>query len=147
MGIKDWLKKLGSTEADINPVVPLAEVSVPVTPVVELPVVEPKVKKPRKKKEKKVKEEPPANAEKEAATAKGEPWVGVLGIEIDTDNVGTGAFILDWNDKFVAKLVRAGFRGKTDQDIVDQWFTSLCRSIIKEEFEQEMADPTNRTRE
>lgn len=103
-------------------------------------------KKPRKPRAKKKVEKPAEkfNPEKEAATLKGEPWVGVLDIELDVDNVGTGAFNLDWNDKFVAKLVRAGYRGKNDQEIVDQWFQTICRSVLAETYEQEQADPENR---
>lgn len=81
---------------------------------------------------------------KEIATAAGEPWVEVLGMDINPNNPGDGAFELDWNDKFVANLVRAGYQGKTDQDIVDNWFKAVCRNVIQENFEQEQADPTNR---
>jgi hypothetical protein len=65
-------------------------------------------------------------------------------MDIDPNNPGDGAFELDWNDKFVANLVRAGYQGKTDQDIVDNWFKAVCRNVIQENFEQEQADPTNR---
>lgn len=81
---------------------------------------------------------------KEIATAAGEPWVEVLSMDIDKDNPANGAFELDWNDKFVANLIRAGYQGKTDQDIVDNWFKTVCRNVIQENFEQEQADPTNR---
>ena len=81
---------------------------------------------------------------KEAATIKGEPWVEVIGMELDPADFGNGAFELDWNDIFVAKLVRAGFQGKTDQDIVDNWFRSVCRNVVLETYEQEQADPEKR---
>ena len=81
---------------------------------------------------------------KELATEAGEPWVEVLGIDIDKDNPGAGSFVLDWNDKFVANLVRAGYQGKTDQDIVDNWFRSVCQNVVLENYEQEQADPDNR---
>ena len=58
-----------------------------------------------------------STTEKDKATAAGEPWVSVIGVEIDPDNVGNGAFELDWNEIFLAKLVRAGYKGKTDQQI------------------------------
>lgn len=90
-------------------------------------------------KEQKVKKSP-----KELATERGEPWVEVISMEIDKDNPGQGSFELDWNDKFVANLTRAGYRGKTDQDIVDNWFRSVCQNVVMENYEQEMADPTNR---
>jgi hypothetical protein len=82
--------------------------------------------------------------DKATATAAGEPWVSVIGVEIDPDNVGNGAFELDWNEIFLAKLVRAGYKGKTDQQIVDLWFQEICRNVLTEAFEQEQADPDAR---
>ena len=81
---------------------------------------------------------------KELATEAGEPWVEVISMEIDKDNPGQGAFELDWNDKFVANLIRAGYQGKTDQDLVDNWFRSVCQNVVLENYEQEQADPDNR---
>jgi hypothetical protein len=91
-----------------------------------------------------IKEQKTKKTPKELATEAGEPWIEVLGMDIDKDNLGNGAFELDWNDKFVANLVRAGYQGKTDQDIVDNWFKTVCRNVIQENFEQEQADPSNR---
>jgi hypothetical protein len=90
-------------------------------------------------KEQKIKKTP-----KELATEASEPWVEVIGMELDKDNPGAGSFELDWNDKFVANLVRAGYQGKTDQDIVDNWFRSVCQNVVMENYEQEQADPSNR---
>jgi len=81
---------------------------------------------------------------KELATDAGEPWVEVIGMELDKDNPGAGSFELDWNDKFVANLIRAGYQGKTDQDLVDNWFRSVCQNVVLENYEQEQADPDNR---
>lgn len=83
---------------------------------------------------------------KELATERGEPWVNVLDMEIDMEDINSGAFTLDWNDKFVAQLMRFGYTGKTDQDIVDQWFQNVCRNIALEMYEQEQADLTNPNR-
>ncbi len=83
---------------------------------------------------------------KEKATSEGEPWVSVISVEIDENNIGNGAFELDWNEIFVARLVKAGFTGKTDIDIVDQWFKTVCQNVVMEHFEQEMADPEKRQR-
>ncbi len=85
-------------------------------------------------------------SEKDLATQRGEPWVSVMSVDLDMDNVGNGSFNLDWNEIFVARLVKAGYKGKDDITIVDQWFTDLCRNIITEQFEQQQADPTNRYR-
>lgn len=78
-------------------------------------------------------------SEKEIATEAGEPWVSVLGMELDTDSLERGAFELDWNDIFIAKLVRAGYQGKEDADLVDQWFQDVCRNVVLESFEKEQA--------
>lgn len=88
-----------------------------------------KVEEPKPKKEK-------AKTAKEIATEKGEPWVQVLSVELDPDNIGNGAFELDWNDKFITNLVRAGYQGKTDADMVDQWFGDVCRNVLAENYEQ-----------
>jgi len=77
--------------------------------------------------------------EKELVTERGEPYVAVISMEIDPNNVQNGAFELDWNDKFVANLIRAGYQmdtKDTDADIVDRWFTAVCRNVVLETFEQ-----------
>lgn len=84
------------------------------------------------------------NGPKELATAAGEPWVQVLSMEIDPENPGAGAFELDWNDIFVARLIKSGYQGKTDQDIVDNWFQDVCRNVVMETYQQEQADPDKR---
>lgn len=82
-----------------------------------------------------------ANA-KDAATKRGEPYISVVSVELDPDNVGNGAFELDWNDVFVAKLVRAGYEGKDDAQIVDRWFQTICRNVLMENYEQWEANQT-----
>ena len=81
----------------------------------------------------------PKKSEKDLATEAGEPWVSVLSMELEKENMDRGAFELDWNDIFVAKLVRAGYQGKTDNDIVDNWFQDVCRNIVLESYEKEQA--------
>lgn len=76
---------------------------------------------------------------KELATQRGEPYVTILSMDIDPDNLHQGSFELDWNEKFVANLLRAGYQGKTDADIVDQWFQNVCRHVVLETYEQEQA--------
>jgi hypothetical protein len=76
---------------------------------------------------------------KDLATEAGEPYVSVVSVELDPDDVGNGAFELDWNDVFVSRLVKAGFMIKktdTDAEIVDRWFQSVCRNILNENYEQ-----------
>ena len=91
------------------------------------------------------KEDPKKNKKKlsakELADKNKEPYITVLSMEIDPDNPSDGAFELDWNDIFVARLMKAGYQGKTDNDIVDNWFQSVCRNVVMENYEQEQADP------
>ena len=103
-----------------------------------------KEKKPRKVKEKKVE---PQLTEKEKATAAGEPYVNIIKMEVDPKDINSGSVELDFNDKFVLNLIRAGYKMKdtdTDNDIVDRWWTNLCRATVLETFEQEIADPDKR---
>jgi hypothetical protein len=107
----------------------------------------------KKQPETKAKAEPkPKKAEKtakELATEKGEPYVTILSMEVDPANMQNGAFELDWNDKFVANLVRAGYQMSpkdTDSDIVDRWFTAVCRNVVLETYEQYQAMDPERDR-
>lgn len=80
-----------------------------------------------------------AKSEKELATEAGEPYVTILSMDVDPANIHAGSFELDWNEKFVANLIRAGYVGKTHEDIVDQWFQNVCRHVVMETWEQEQA--------
>ncbi len=107
----------------------------------------PKEKKPRKPRLPKVEAPPPVLTPKEIATAAGEPYVEVLKFDMDQKDIHTGNFTIDFNDKFVLNLIRAGYKKKdsdTDNDIIDRWFTEICRSIVLEQYEQAVADPVNR---
>ena len=102
----------------------------------EPPPAEPKPKRSRPPKQQK--------SAKELATERGEPYVNVVTVELDPDNIGAGAFELDWNDKFLANLVRAGYQKQPNEPehvIVDRWFQDVCRNVVLETYEQEQADP------
>lgn len=94
-----------------------------------------------------VKSESPKLSEKERATAADEPYVAILKVDVDPENINAGSFELDWNDKFVLNLIRAGYKRReddTEQDVVDRWFQTVCRNIALEVYEQQAADPKNR---
>ena len=88
---------------------------------------------------KKVKEPGPQKSEKELATERGEPWVEVLNFDLDPKNSSQGAFELDWNVHFVNDLRSKGFPGKTDEQVVDNWFRNICRHIVLETYENDVA--------
>ncbi len=97
------------------------------------------------KKENELKDIPDSElSPKDLATKRHEPWVGITNIEVDETNLMDGNFELEWNDIFISKLLRAGYTGKTDNDIVDQWFKQICQNVVNEIYEQSQADPTNR---
>lgn len=79
-----------------------------------------KVKKTTKKTEKK-------------KTKSEEPMVKVLNVNVNPDNPRNGFFELDWNDEFVNMLQQNGYQGNSQEQIVDLWFQSLCRTIGNEQ--------------
>jgi len=72
-------------------------------------------------------------AEKEAATKAGEPWVAVLDTQLNPDNIRNGFFELDWNNEFIEQLLDAGYQGESPEEIVDAWFKTLARQMLEEE--------------
>jgi hypothetical protein len=72
---------------------------------------------------------------KERATLRGEPWVAVLDTKVNPDNVRNGFFELDWNELFVAELIKAGygFEADPEEEIIDRWFRDLARNLLAEE--------------
>ena len=108
------------------------------------PVVE-KPKQPRAPRQPK-----PELTAKEKATAAGEPYIAILQVELDPNDINNGSFDLDWNDKFVINLIKQGYKIRaddTDAQIVDRWFQTVCRNIALEVYEQEQADPDKREAE
>ncbi len=108
----------------------------PTPPPAPEPVTE--VKKTPKKKE---------LSPKEKATAEGEPYVDILSVDLDPNDINNGSFELDWNDKFVTNLIKQGYKIRpddSDAQIVDRWFQTVCRNIALEVYEQEQADPEKR---
>ena len=100
------------------------------------------------------KEEPKKTAPKkksavDLATENGEPYVNIVKMDVNPENISDGAFELEWNDIFIARLIKAGYQGKPDDkdsDIVDRWFQTVCRNVVMETWEQEQAmNPGMRT--
>jgi hypothetical protein len=76
------------------------------------------------------------------ATERGDPYVGIVSLDLDPNDINSGSFELEWNDKFVANLVRAGYQMKPNEPedaIVDRWFQNICRNVVLETWEQEQA--------
>jgi hypothetical protein len=69
------------------------------------------------------------------ATKKGEPWVNVLDVKVNKDNVRNGFFELDWNEYFIKDLLRAGYGEEADpeEEVVDRWFRDIVYNMLAEE--------------
>jgi CRISPR/Cas system CSM-associated protein Csm4 (group 5 of RAMP superfamily) len=72
---------------------------------------------------------------KDRATARKEPWVAVLNIKMNADNVRNGFFELDWNEYFIIQLRQSGygFEGDLEEEIVDRWFRDIVRLLLTNE--------------
>jgi hypothetical protein len=84
----------------------------------------------------------PEKTAKQTATENNEPYVAIVTMDIDPNNLHQGAFELDWNEIFIARLVKAGYMMKptdADSDIVDRWFQNVCRHVVMETWEQDQA--------
>lgn len=72
---------------------------------------------------------------KEYATRRKEPWVSVLDVKVNEDNVRNGFFEMDWNKYFIAQLIEAGYGIENDaeEEIVDRWFRDIVYNMLDEE--------------
>ena len=74
----------------------------------------------------------PSLSDKEVATKKKEPWVGVLNTHVNKENVRNGFFELDWNKYFIVQLKQQGYgvENDPDEEVVDRWFRELCANVV-----------------
>ena len=72
---------------------------------------------------------------KEYATRKKEPWVNVLDMQVNGDNIRNGFFELDWNKFFIEELIQNGYGEESDpeEEIVDRWFRDIVYNMLQEE--------------
>ena len=70
---------------------------------------------------------------KTSANLKHEPWVDVKNVDVNPEDPKQGFMELDWNDEFVKMLMDKGYKGKSDEDIVNLWFNDVCRTVLLQE--------------
>jgi hypothetical protein len=72
---------------------------------------------------------------KDYHTRKKEPWVDVIDVKINEENVRNGFFELDWNKYFIEKLVKEGYGVDNDpeEEIVDRWFRDIVYGMLEQE--------------
>lgn len=71
---------------------------------------------------------------KEYATKRKEPWVNVIDVKVNEDNVRNGFFEMDWNKYFIVQLIQAGYGVDNDpeEEIVDRWFRDIVYNMLEE---------------
>lgn len=70
-----------------------------------------------------------------------EPYVSVIGIDFDDKNPSKGYFELDFNEYFVEYLANNGYDGIEPEEIVNEWFSDLCKNIVLEDMVDEDGNP------
>jgi len=72
---------------------------------------------------------------KEYATRRKEPWVSVLDVKVNQENVRNGFFEMDWNEYFIQQLIQAGYGTEADpeEEVVDRWFRDIVYNMLQEE--------------
>ena len=68
------------------------------------------------------------------ATRRKEPWINVIDVKVNEENVRNGFFELDWNKYFIAQLIEAGYGVENDpeEEIVDRWFRDIVYNMLEE---------------
>lgn len=69
------------------------------------------------------------------ATRKKEPWVNVIDVKVNQENVRNGFFELDWNEYFIQELIKSGYGLEADpeEEIVDRWFRDIVFGMLEQE--------------
>jgi hypothetical protein len=72
---------------------------------------------------------------KEFATRHKQPWVNVLDMQVNEENIRNGFFELDWNQYFINELIQNGYGTEQDveEEIVDRWFRDIVYNMLQEE--------------
>jgi hypothetical protein len=72
---------------------------------------------------------------KEYATRRKEPWINVVDIKVNEQNVRNGFFELDWNKYFIVQLIQAGYGVDNDpeEEIVDRWFRDIVYNMLEQD--------------
>lgn len=67
--------------------------------------------------------------EKERATIKEEPWIGIVDSGFDPEQGLNGVYFeFDWNEEWITYLRLNGYAGPSDAAVVDAWFADVCRA-------------------
>ena len=67
------------------------------------------------------------NYEKSVANLTGQPWVGIIDHGFKPEEGVNGVYFeFDWNKEWIDFLRNNGYHGKSEEEIVEQWFSHVC---------------------
>ena len=67
------------------------------------------------------------NYEKSVANLTGQPWVGIIDHGFNPEDGVNGVYFeFDWNKEWIDFLRNNGYHGKSEEEIVEQWFSHVC---------------------
>lgn len=74
--------------------------------------------------------------QKELSTLEGKPFIHLIDGKYIKDEYGSGqlSFEFEWNSIFVTDLKKQGYPGLSPDEIVNNWFTDVCRQIVENEY-------------
>jgi len=67
--------------------------------------------------------------DRKLADLRSEPWVSMPDIKWDPQDPSKSYFELDYNEHFVTFLRNNGYKGISDDQIVESWLTEVCRAV------------------
>lgn len=75
--------------------------------------------------------------DKLSADINNESWVSIVNIDHggqEDEQGGMPSIELDWNDKFIEELREAGYKGKSDEEVANDWLVFLCRNVALQDL-------------
>jgi hypothetical protein len=67
--------------------------------------------------------------DRKLADLRSEPWVNMPDIKWDPSDPSRSYFELDYNEHFVSFLRNNGYKGVSDDQVVESWLTEVCRAV------------------
>jgi hypothetical protein len=67
--------------------------------------------------------------DRKLADLRSEPWVNMPDIKWDPQDPSRSYFELDYNEHFVSFLRNNGYKGVSDDQVVEAWLTEVCRAV------------------
>ena len=77
--------------------------------------------------------------DRKLADLRSEPWVNMPDIKWDPNDPSRSYFELDYNEHFVEFLRANNYTGVSEEEIVEKWLNTVCRSVAAE---MAMEDPS-----